>query len=245
MTVTRTPTDTRTPTRTPTFTRTPTITRTPTATRTPTVTKTPTPTVPPEPVINFFGVTNGEDELVSPVDTAGDGTLIYERPAYNFSLVIEGRPGGTGSPIGTSTFNWKSSDPSVLPYLLIEASQPLGSNPTTTVCDDSAGAFGGVPATDPPDFSLTQTVANVINDFACRFKDGTGTRNGRISNDACTQFPYDWPPYHFVNSTSTIQFCGLITPPIAFPVGDTRVTVRIRDVAANRSAASSIIIRVR
>jgi len=196
-------------------------------------------------VITFFGVTNGEDILVSPVDTAKDGTPIYERPAYNFSVVIEGRKGGTQSPIGTSTFNWNASDPSVLPYLLIEASEPLGLNPTTTVCDDSAGMFGGVPATDPPDFSLTQDVANVINDFACRFKDGTDTRNGRGSGDACTQFPDDWPPYHFVNSTSTIQFCGLITPPIAFPVGYTRVTARVRDVAGNRSAASAIIIRVR
>jgi hypothetical protein len=208
------------------------------------VTKTPTATIPPEPVITFFGVTNGDDTLVSPVGTAQDGTSIYERPAYNFSLVIEGRPGGTMSPIGTSTFNWNPSDPSVLPYLLIEASEPLGPNPTTAVCDDSPGNLGGVPATDPPDFSVTQAVANVINDFACRFKDGAGAYNGRASSDACTQFPDDWPPYHFVNSTSTIQFCGLITPPIAFPVGDTRVTARVRDLAGNRSAASSIIIRV-
>jgi hypothetical protein len=189
-------------------------------------------------------VINGEDIPVLPVGTAEDGTPIYQRPAYNFSLVIEGRPGGTKSPIGTSTFNWDQYDPTVLPYLLIEASEPLGTNPTTTVCDDSEGMFGGVPATDPPDFSLTQTVADVINDFACRFKDGGGTRNGRGTNDACTQFPDDWPPYHFVDSTSTIQFCGLITPPIAFPVGDTRVTARIRDVAGNRSAASTILIRV-
>lgn len=196
-------------------------------------------------MITFFGVTNGDDTLVSPVSAAEDGTPIYERPAYNFSLVIEGRPGGTRSPIGTSTFNWNQSDPSALPYLLIEASEPLGPNPTTAVCDDSSGNLGGVPAIDPPDFSLTQTVANVINDFACRFKDGKGSRNGRTSGDACTQFPDDWPPYHFVNSTTTTQFCGLITPPIAFPVRDTRVTARVRDLAGNRSAASAIIIRVR
>jgi hypothetical protein len=195
-------------------------------------------------VITFFGVTNGDDTLVSPVGAAEDGTPIYERPAYNFSLVIEGRPGGTKSPIGTSTFNWDPSDPSALPYLLIEASEPLGANPTTAVCDDTPGNLGGVPATDPPDFSLTQSVADVINDFACRFKDGAGTRNGRVADDACTLFPDDPQPYHYVNSRSTIQFCGLITAPIAFPVGDTRVTARVRDVAGNRSAPSIIIIRV-
>jgi hypothetical protein len=199
-------------------------------------------------VITFFGVTDGDGILVPPTPTE-DGTSIYERDARNFSLVIEAGPGGTGSPIGTSTFNWNPSDPRVLPYLLIEASKPLGPNPTTTVCDDSPGAFGGVPGTDPPDFSLTQTVANVINDFACRFKDGAGTRNGRTSADACTQFPNDWPPNHFVNPMapefpSKIQFCGQITAPIAFPVGDTRVTARVRDVAGNVSAASAIIIRV-
>ena len=198
-------------------------------------------------MITFFGVANGDDVLVLPVDTAQDGTSIYERDAYNFSLVIEGRPGGTRSPIGTSTFNWNASDPSVLPYLLIEASEPLGPNPTTTVCDDSAGMFGGVPETDPPDFSLTQNVANVINDFACRFKDGSGAPAGRNAQDAdavCTKF-LPGEVYHSVDPRSTIQFCGLITPPIAFPVGDTRVTARVRDVAGNRSAVSTIIIRVR
>jgi hypothetical protein len=174
---------------------------------------------------------------------------IYERPPWGFWLVIEGRPGGTDAPIGTSTFNWDPLGPATLPYLLIEASRPLGENPTATVCDDSPGMFGGVPAIDPPDFSETQRIADAINDFACRFKDGVGMRNGRAGNDACTLFEDDFPPYHFVSpgapqSPSTIQFCGQITEPIAFPLGDTLVTARIRDTAGHVSAPAQLIIRV-
>ena len=254
-TSTRTPTatpsasSTRTPTKTGTPTSTGTATLTPTVTSTPTITRTPTATVPPEPVITFFGVTRSDDTLVDPSGQTIDGVPIFERSSSGFSLVIEGRPGGTGSPIGLSTFNWDAQDPTMLPYLLIEASMPLGANPTSTVCDDSPGMFGGVPATDPPDFSPTQQVANVINDFACRFKDGSGTRSGRTIADPCTLFPNDFPPYHFLNPdapafVSTIQFCGLVTNPIAFPSGDTLVTARIRDLAGHVSRQSQIVVRV-
>ncbi len=252
-TVTRTPSITPTPTRTRTATntRTPTSTSTatltPTVTLTPTTTRTPTATIPPEPVITFFGVTRSDDTLLTRSGTSG-GIPIYQRSSTDFSLVIEGRPGGTGSPIGTSTYN--PGGPTDLPYLLIEASKPLGQNPTAAVCDDTPGMAGGVPALpDAPDFSPTQQVADVINDFACRFKDSSGTRNGRGPSDACTLFENDFPPYHFVNPMapafpSTIQFCGLITPPIAFPVGQTTVTARIRDLAGNVSNPAQIIISV-
>jgi hypothetical protein len=273
-TVTRTATTTLTgtPTRTPTNTRTPTstatVTRTPTVTATRTTTRTPTATVPPEPLITFFGVTRSDDTLVDPDPTPGPGgLLVFQRQGtliggmvagINFSLVIEGRPGGTDSPIGAScgpgcvdasTFNWSPTDPTVLPYLLIEASRPLGQNPTALVCDEALGKVGGVPGTDPPDFSLTQHVADVVNDFACHFKDGTGTRNGRDGSEACTLFAGDFPPYHFVNPAapqfpSTIQFCGLITSPIAFPAGQTTVTARISDAAGHVSAPAQIIISI-
>ena len=248
-TITPSASPTRTATKTGTPTSTPTVTLTRTQTPTPTITRTPTPTIPPEPVIAFFGVTRSDDTLLDPSGQTQDGVPIFVRPSSGFSLVVEGRPGGTGSLIGTSTFNSDPQNPATLPYLLIEASMPLGANPTAAVCDDFPGMFGGVPATDPPDFSPTQQVANVINDFACRFKDGLGTRNGRAANDACTLFPNDFPSNHFVNPTgpdlpSTIQFCGQVTTPIAFPTGDTRVTVRIRDLAGHVSQQSQLVLRV-
>jgi hypothetical protein len=203
------------------------------------VTKTPTATVPPEPVITFFGVTNGNDTLVSPLDTAEDGTPIYERPTYGFSLVVEARPGGTGAALGSRTFNWSLANPTSLPDLQVEASNNLGDG-SATVCDDSGKTAGGVPAVTPFDFSAAQAAA--INDLSCRFKDGSGAPAGR-EKDACTLFlPAEI--YHFVDPSSTIQYCGYITDAVSFPGGDTVVAVRVRDVAGNLSAVSKLIIHV-
>jgi hypothetical protein len=239
-TATRTATNTRTPTLTRTFTPTPTATLTPTITRTPTVTRTPTATIPPEPVITFFGVTNGDDHLVSWVDTTEDGTRIYERAAYGFSLVIEARPGGTFAKLGKSTFNWNPANPTSLPDLQIEASNMLG-NGSPAVCDYTGLTAGGVPAIEPFDFSAAQAAA--INDFSCRFEDGTGAPGGRDKGDACTKFPPS-EDSHVVDPSSTIQYCGVITGVMEFPTGDTVVAAQVRDVAGNLSAISTIIIRV-
>jgi len=185
-------------------------------------------------------VANGDDQLVSPVDTAEDGTPIYERSAYGFSLVIEARPGGTGANVGSSTFNWSAANPTSLPDLQIEASNNLG-NGSAAVCDDSGPTAGGVPAVTPFNFSAAEAPA--INDLSCRFKDGAGAPAGRDNADACTSFP-PTDDFHFVDPSSTIQYCGLITGVIEFPTGDTVVAARVRDVAGNLSAISTIIIRV-
>jgi hypothetical protein len=190
-------------------------------------------------VITFFGVTNGNDILVSPLDTPKDGTPIYERPAYGFSLVIEARPGGTFAKLGKSTFNWSPANPTSLPDLQIEASNNLGDG-SAAVCDDSGSTAGGVPAVTPFDFSAAEAAA--INDLSCRFKDGSGAPAGR-DKDPCTLFlPAEI--YHFVDPSSTIQFCGVVTDATYFRSGDTVVAVRVRDVAGNLSAISKIIIRV-
>jgi hypothetical protein len=203
------------------------------------VTRTPTATIPPEPVITFFGVTNGNDVLVPPLDVADDGTPIYERPASGFSLVIEARPGGTKADVGSSTFNWSAANPTSLPDLQIEDSNNLG-NGSAVVCDDSGSTAGGVPAVTPFDFSAAEAAA--INDLSCRFKDGSGAPAGR-EKDACTLFlPAEI--YHFVDPSSTIQYCGYITDAASFPGGDTVVAARVRDVAGNLSAVSKLIIHV-
>jgi len=190
-------------------------------------------------------VTRSDDTLLEPIGKTPDGIRIFQRVGTGFSLVIEGRPGGTRSPIGSTTFNSDPNDPTALPYLLIEASRSLGDG-SADVCDDSIAMSGGVPAVNPPDFSTSQQVADAINDFACRFKDGGGARSGRGAAEACTSFPDG--SYHLIFSNgatpSTIQFCGQITGPIAFPAGDTLVTARIRDLANHISSPAQIIIRV-
>jgi hypothetical protein len=242
-TATRTPTITRTSTNTHTVTRTPTRTTTPTPRHTPTVTRTPTPTVPPEPVITFFGVTRADDTQVFPVDVSSEGFSIFERPSsgYNFSIVIEARPGGTHTALGTTAFNSNVNDPTVLPDLQIEVSQPLGENPTAAVCDEQGSNQGGVPPITPPDFSPIQSIANAINDLACRFKNETGSPGGRTMN-SCVQFPDG--SYAFVDGSSTVQFCGFINKPIRFPVGETLVSARVRDLAGNVSHEAHMVIRI-
>jgi hypothetical protein len=103
------------------------------------------------------------------------GVPVYNRAAGSgFSLVIEGKPGSSGKKVGheegspdniiASTFD---PDVLVLPDLQIEVSRTLG-NGSPTVCDDTGETAGGVPGTDPPDFTATQSNINVVNDLACR-----------------------------------------------------------------------------
>src|SRR5262245_14692836 len=62
------------------------------------------------PVISFFGVTRADDTLLDASGTTGDGTPIFTRiagvtgVASGFALVIEGRPGTSGLPAGTSSY---------------------------------------------------------------------------------------------------------------------------------------------
>jgi hypothetical protein len=197
--------------------------------------------VPPEPVITFFGVARADDTLVNPAEVLPQGVPIFLRPSFGFSLVVEGRPGGTGAMIGGSTFNTNPIGENVFPDLQIEVSRPLGDG-SPAVCDDIPPTLGGVPAIDPPDFSPTQAAGNAVNDLACRFKDGFGLRSGRGPSDSCVRFADGL--FRFVAPASTLQFCGAINRPIGFPEGDTTVTVRIRDVRGNVSAVAQLVIRV-
>jgi len=206
------------------------------------VTRTPTATIPPEPVITYFGLTRSDDTVIQPNGTTTDNVPIFERFfGSGFSIVVEGRRGGTNTPLERSTFEWNPANPSLLPGVQVLTSRPLG-NGSTTVCDDSQPAPGGVPATDPPIFAVSQTVADAVNDLSCRFKDGQGLRRGRDILDACTT-PGDGT-FAFVAPTTNLQYCGLINEPLQFPVGDTRITVRIRDEAGNTSAARQIVVRL-
>jgi hypothetical protein len=114
---------------------------------------------------------------------------------------------------------------------------------SSDVCDDTPPTTGGVPAVSPADFSPIQSVANAINDLACRFKDGFGSHNGITkSTEACTTF--DDGLFHFKEMTSRIQFCGQINEPLIFPTGDTVVTARVRDIAGHVSFPSRIVVRI-
>ncbi|MCX8073445.1 MAG: hypothetical protein N3C12_13515 [Candidatus Binatia bacterium] len=196
-------------------------------------------------MITFLGIARADDRLLSPVEVFLDGTVVYERTSgSNFSIVVEARPGGANTPVGVRTFQWDPIRPDVLPDLAVVSSTPLG-NGSLAVCDDTLPVLGGVPAWNGSlDLPGSQQLADVINDLACRFKDGSGQPRGRNANEACTLF--DDGQYRFAGVGSTVQFCGFIDSAVALPVGaETRFMVRVRDEAGRWSSPRSMVVRVR
>lgn len=180
------------------------------------------------------------DTTIAPSGTTAQGWPIYERPfGHSFSLVIEAKPGPSRRPVGLNAFRSSPFDPATRPDLEIIVSRPLG-NGSLDVCDDMLPLLGGVPAS--PSFDLTQPISNAINDLACRFVNGGGEPGGRRAADACTVFGDG--EYRFVEPTSTVQFCALISEPFGFPLGDTVVSVRVRDSTGAPGPPASFVVRV-
>jgi hypothetical protein len=166
------------------------------------------------------------------------GYPTYLRPPSGFLIYIEARPGISGRPVGTTTFASSPSDPNVLPDLQVLVSRALG-NGSAAVCDAGPSPpIGGVPASATRVFDGTQAVANAINDLGCRFDARTA------SMLACTRDGFG--TYRFTNPASTVQFCTSpgIGAELAFPLGDTIVSARVRDVVGQPGLPSSIAIRV-
>jgi hypothetical protein len=239
-TPTRTTTITRTPTPTGTSTRTATITRTPSTTRTPTQTGTPTNTPRPGADVTFVGLARPNDTLLDPVGVNGQGWPIYERSlGYLFTVVIEAKPGPSRKPVGLNAFRSDPFDPSLRPDLEIIVSRPLGDG-SLAVCDDMLPMLGGVPAAGS--FDETQPISDAINDFACRFVNGAGNPGGRSTGEQCILG--DDGEFHFAVSGSTAQFCAGIAEPFGFPLGDTVITVRVRDITGIAGPQASFVVRV-
>lgn len=247
---TATGTTTRTSSSIPTLTRTPTATRTATATAkppaTPTATRTPTPSASPTPtgetrgpVITFLGLARADDALIEPREP-GD-TPVYEVLfGYGFRIVVEAKPGASRARVGSSTYDGYGGAPD----LLIQVNRPLGDG-SIDVCDDTPPLVGGVPAVDPPNFDTEDpSVAASINDLSCRFIDGTGQRLGRPCSEVTACVRRSNGQFACVESSTTMQYCALIGRILAFPAGETVVTVRVRDVQRNLGPPKQMIVRV-
>lgn len=206
----------------------------------------PTPTAGPScpnlstesgPVITYFGLARADDVLVEPTGTTDTGSRLFTRPSGSgFRLVVEGKPGTSGRPVGQSFYQ---SDLASAADLQIQATRPLG-NGSAAVCDrplpDIPG--GGVPAINPPSFEATATNIATLNDFSCRFVEGA-----RVSVDSCVKF-LPTEDYHFVDSSSMLQFCVLIDGSMVLPPGDTTLTVRLRDDSCNPGPPAQITVHV-
>jgi len=192
------------------------------------------------PHITYFGVANANNEVSDPLPvTDPQGNPIYLRSVGSgFLLVVEARPGTSGFKVATKTFLSIPDDPTTRPDLQILSNRALGDG-STAICDVGPlpDPVGGVPGSTL-DFGPSQEVANILNDFGCRFVPHDN------SADACTLGPLGVPKY--VSSDSTEQFCSspVVGQEIAFPQGDTLVSVQVRDTAGNIGDRRSLVVRV-
>lgn len=169
-----------------------------------------------------------------------EGWPIYKRPlGYGFNVIVEARPGPSRRPVGLNAFRYNPDDAAVRPDLEIIVSRPLGDG-SEAVCDDMLPQIGGVPAASS--FDDTPAISGAINDFACRFVNGSGEPGGRASGDACTTTPEG--DFHFADNNSTAQFCALIAEPFAFELGDTAVMVRVRDSTGLPGPSAAFVVRI-
>ncbi|GBD26995.1 hypothetical protein HRbin30_02339 [bacterium HR30] len=214
---------------------------------------TPTPTPPPTPlptrpvgreevkprkgqavgpVITHFGAARADGIPVTPVATEKGIPTYLTGAGAGFILVVEAKPGLAGHEVGRRVFAHVPDDPTVRPDLEIISNRPLG-NGDPRVCDSRRPDIGGIPAA--PSFAETQAITDAINDFACRFE----THNDNES--ACTVNASG--DFAFVNPETTQQFCMAVARAWEFPVGDTILTVRVRDVKGNPGPPKKLRIR--
>ncbi len=165
---------------------------------------------------------------------SGGDTPAYRRPIGNgFILYAEFKRPADLRPIATSTFNQNID---ALPDFQIVSDRPLGDG-SAAVCDAGPAPnlpTGGVPAVAGGNF---ESNPQAVNDFSCRFDVRTGgssgpcTRNGSGSDV-------------FASNQTEVQFCAIVGAEIAFPLGDTRLTVRVRDQLGRPGPPMSILVRV-
>lgn len=187
------------------------------------------------PEITFLGVARADGVKVQPNSVDKDGTPTYQTAiGSGFMIVVEGKPGGSGEDVGRRTFAYVPNDPTVRPDLEIEVSRDLGDG-SVAVCDRRRPQIGGVPAVNPASFAETQRIADALNDFSCRFETFIE------SQSSCTVEANG--DYSFLRKDSTTQFCMIVARAYGFPVGETIVTVRLRDTAGNPGPAKRMRIR--
>jgi len=213
---------------------------TPPATPTPVASAVPSPTwtLAPGPPITFFGVASADDSLQEPTGVGPNGVPIYERPfGFGFILVVEakGMFETSGQHPGRTYLIGDAPD------LQIQSNRNLG-NGSAAVCDIEPPHPGGVPGIDPPRLEDPTAIADTLNDFGCRFTNGQGGQTGRSCGEACLRF--DDGEFHCKSEDTTAQFCAPVDTVMAFPDGDTLVTVRARNVFGELGPAAQIIIRV-
>jgi hypothetical protein len=186
---------------------------------------------PSGPITTFFGIAGSDGHVATPLGFLADGTAVYYRSSgFGFQVVIEGMPGTDGTRVGTEVFNSVSTNPIERPDLQIQVNRALGDG-SRVVCDEF-----GIPGINPPDFGFTQQISDALNDLACRFRVTTVRRTSCTENEF-GQTDFVFPP-------STTQFCLAVARDLAFPDGDTLLSLHLRDLNGTLGQVGRLILRV-
>lgn len=232
-----------------------TATPSPVATATATLTATATPTRAMGPTITFFGLARADGTVVSPSGTSAEGIPIIERSARaGFLIIVEGRPGASGSPLSQCNSSYDEFSADARPDVQILSNRNLGAG-DPAVCDGPQPApetgfgcggrpgavipIGGIPGFADPDFeSPSRAISDALNDFGCRMA-------YKPPSEPCTVTALGNPRY-VMGTNSTDQFCTERTwdGNEPFPRGDTLLTARLRDFAGNLGPPARIIVRI-
>ena len=152
-----------------------------------------------------------------------------------FFIVAEAKAGGSGSSPGTHL----SASGSNRPDLQLLANRNLGDG-STLVCDTGPAPgfpLGGVPGFTDPNFDPdSQEMTDAMNDLGCRMANNT--------QDPCTKDDDDNEVFY--GDGTTVQSClgTVLSVPLRFPVGDTRMSAQWRDGSGNIGFPASFIVRV-
>ena len=187
------------------------------------------------PEISYLGAARADGLPVQPTSVDSNGVPTFTAAAGSgFIIVVEAKAGLAGHEVGRRVFAYQADDPTVRPDLEIISSRDLGDG-SKAVCDRMKPNLGGVPAVNPPKFTETQAISNAINDLTCRFE------TFGESESSCTVTATG--DFSFVKKESTQQFCMIVARAWSFPVGDTVLTVRVRDVKGNPGPSKQLRIR--
>ena len=186
------------------------------------------------PVITHLGLARADGSRVEP-KTKKDGIDVYQNNiGSGMIVVVEAKPGISNLEVGRRISAYDKEDHLSRPDLEIQSDKDLG-NASPVVCDKRRPDIGGVPGINPPSFAETRAVADALNDLSCRFEvfiesasACTVTKNGDFS---------------FLSKDSKVQFCMIVAKAWNFPVGDTLLSVRVRDKEGNPGPVKKLIVR--
>lgn len=186
------------------------------------------------PAITFAGVARADGKLTEPTSTENGIPVYTNYVGSGFILLVEGKPGISNLEVGRKTFGYDPNDPTKRPDLEVQANRPLG-NGSKDVCDNRRPKIGGIPAIDPPSWADTRANAATLNDMSCRFETFIE------SLSACTLDRTG--DFAFARPDTKTQFCMVVARAWSFPVGDTLVSVRLRDAKGDPGPVSKFILR--